>query len=290
MGAYTINEKFQAVPTPSAERPPTDRQVRLAEMFGLGLDDTTEVTLYDGLALDVQPGDLVFITGPSGSGKSVLVRALVRALRDGVPDGGRVVDLAALHVAADRPAIDLPTAPFETALALLSAAGLAEAFALLRPVADLSDGQRYRLRLALALDRLLADSEEGTRGLRVLVADEFCSTLDRCCARAVAYRVRRLVDRHGVTVVAASAHDDLVDDLAPDVLVTKHAGPGAEVRYADPARGASRGEAPRGGSPDPPRDKQQRSRRDSSLATLAQNDKGGRGPYPPRHASREGAR
>jgi len=257
MSGYVINQKFRAVPAPTAERPPSQRQHRLAEMFGLGLDETHEVTLYDGLGLDVWPGDLVFITGPSGSGKSVLLRALVRALRDAEPDGGRAVDLAALHVPADRPAIDLPEAPFETALAILSAAGLAEAFALLRPAADLSDGQRYRLRLALALDRLLGNDDGAGRGLRLLVADEFCSTLDRCCARAVAYRLRRLVDRsrggpdgRGVTVVAASAHDDLIEDLAPDVLVVKHAGPGAEVRYADAARENA---VPRGGSPHPPR-------------------------------------
>jgi ABC-type glutathione transport system ATPase component len=73
--------------------------------------------------------------------------------------------------------------------------------------------------------------------MRVLVADEFASTLDRLCARAVAYRLRRLADREGVTVLAASAHDDLVEDLAPDVLVVKGAGAEVEVRYSNTERG-----------------------------------------------------
>ncbi len=337
MSVYTINEKFRAVEPPPSQRDPhgagpdrggpaagqgspSHRQVRLAEMFGLGLDETYEVTLYDGLALDVRPGDVVFITGPSGSGKSVLLAGLVRAIRRRGPARSRIVDLADVVPAADRPVIDLLDAPLEAALRCLSTAGLADAFALLRRAPQLSDGQRYRLRLALALERLLAepgatdcssigvthsgvtdceqsvapacaDAEadrddrpfygDGSHGPlprpartsphRILVADEFCSTLDRLCARALAYRLRRLLDRSqgdpdgpALTVLAASAHDDLVEDLAPDVLVVKGAGEAVEVRYADPSRGtkndrsltvaASQDDgASRGGPPGPPR-------------------------------------
>ncbi|GAF89411.1 unnamed protein product [marine sediment metagenome] len=269
--------------------------IQVAEMFGIGLDESYEVTLYEDLTLDVRAGDVVFVTGPSGSGKSVLVERLERAIRDGQPDGGHIVNLAGVRSEVpgrkaqrartgtgagdpvrvrmdEAPVIDLMSGPLEGALRLLSAAGLADAFLLLRRARELSDGQRYRLRLALALDALLAhpNAEPGTRnagttnprwqsganqqhspkrergdgccqararGLRLLVADEFCSTLDRLCARAVAYRVRRLADTHGLTVVAASAHDDLVEDLAPDVLIVKHPGDRVEVHYADPVRG-----------------------------------------------------
>jgi len=167
---------------------------------------------------------------------------------------------------------------------------------LLRPPEELSDGQRWRLRLAHAVGRLCEpaadkgvtgdvpatlrsrlerrapfeppaeagrpgtvtarpegvqsnrDKAGGPKGarrplapMRVLVADEFASTLDRLCARAVAYRLRRLADREGITVLAASAHDDIVEDLAPDVLIVKEAGARVEVRYADALRGTSGG-------------------------------------------------
>jgi hypothetical protein len=260
MTRVVINQKFLAVGSQQSARlcqgfggqaaEPSEQAMKVAEMFGIGLDETYEVTLYDGLALDVRPGDVVFITGPSGSGKSVLLARLAEALAEAWPDS-RAVNLASIDLPRDRAVIDLMQPPLEEALRILSAAGLADAFLLLRTPQELSDGQRYRLRLAKAIEALLAPASRnssrgrepaGTRDLTVaarpgvLVADEFCSTLDRLCARAVAYRVRRMADTHGVAVLAASAHDDLVEDLAPDVLIYKHEGDRAEVTYACPER------------------------------------------------------
>ncbi len=160
-------------------------------MFGIGLDETYEVTLYEDLRLDVRPGDVVFVTGPSGSGKSVLLTRLHEAVCR-APIAARAVSLAGIDLSEDRPVIDLLGGPLDRRLRLLSTAGLADAFLLLRTPAELSDGQRYRLRLARAIERLLFDDEEETRlasgaakqdsPKRVLVADEFCSTLDRLCA------------------------------------------------------------------------------------------------------------
>jgi ABC-type ATPase with predicted acetyltransferase domain len=217
-------------------------------MFGIGLDETYEVAVLEDLRLDVRPGDVVFITGPSGSGKSVLVRALVEALCAADREA-RVVDLAAVEAPPRQSVIEGLGLGLQPALHLVSTAGLADAFVLLRRPEELSDGQRWRLRLAHALARLVGEDPQGAeprchplRGrpgggpMLLLVADELASTLDRLCARAVAYRLRRAADRWGLTVLAASAHDDLAQDLAPDVLVVKEAGAAAQVHYADAAR------------------------------------------------------
>jgi hypothetical protein len=62
MTCYTINQKFRAVPTHSPmASAPGDRRLKVAEMFGIGLDESYEVTLYDGLRIDVRAGDVVFV-------------------------------------------------------------------------------------------------------------------------------------------------------------------------------------------------------------------------------------
>jgi ABC-type ATPase with predicted acetyltransferase domain len=272
MPVLTINQKFRAVTGGAAAAEPSEAVLKTAEMFGIGLDESYEVTLFEGLRVDVRPGDVVYVTGPSGSGKSVLLARIAEALREAWPDA-RFADLAAVDLAAGRAVIDLLQPPLERALKVLSAAGLADAFLLLRTPEELSDGQRWRLRLAMAMEQCGVRNaecgvkncrDEGTQGRRdedaaagcllspftphstfrtphcLLVADEFCSTLDRLCARAVAYRVRRMASREGATVLAASAHDDLLEDLAPDVLVVKHEGSRVEVLYADPSREEAR--------------------------------------------------
>ncbi len=103
-------------------------------------------------------------------------------------------------------AIDLP---FEEALQLLALCGLAEALLLLRTPQELSEGQRYRFALALAV----------SMKPQWIVADEFTAVLDRITAQVIAHNVRRIADRYGVGFLLATALDDVAEDLEPDLLV-----------------------------------------------------------------------
>ena len=60
MSKYIINISFQTRVNK------TTRTLEIAESFGLGLDEK-EWTLYDNLELEVKQGDVVYITGQSGS-------------------------------------------------------------------------------------------------------------------------------------------------------------------------------------------------------------------------------
>lgn len=75
MNKYIINVSFQTRVNK------TTRTLEIAESFGLGLDEK-EWTLYDNLELEVKQGDVVYITGQSGSGKSVVLRELQRQMKD----------------------------------------------------------------------------------------------------------------------------------------------------------------------------------------------------------------
>jgi len=211
--------------------------VALSEMFGVGLDERHELELYRGFRLRIRGGDVVYITGASGCGKSVLLRAIGAELRRRVGTGpstalgtcgelvvgdpaGPVAELGEVDAGGRSPVIDRLPGSLEEALRVASVAGLNDAFLLLRPPGELSDGQRYRWRLAMLL----------ARGARTILIDEFCSTLDRRTARAVAYRVRKYADRTGTTFVVATAHDDLAEDLCPDVIVRKRWAGQVEVR------------------------------------------------------------
>jgi len=204
---------------------PTPHVVEVAAMFGIGVDRAQRLCLYRDLRLRIGPGDVVYITGQSGSGKSLLVAKLKQAMPDHL-------DLADVSVPADRPVIDcFDGLDVAAACKYLSLAGLAEAFVFIRKPAELSDGQRYRFRLARALA-----AHAGT-----IVIDEFCATLDRTTAKVVAYNVRKTADRYGVTFVVATTHTDLYDDLQPDVYVEKLFGPRARARHGRRSRLAAHG-------------------------------------------------
>jgi ABC-type ATPase with predicted acetyltransferase domain len=74
-GTFTFNISYQ-----TAVETQTPRTRAVAEAFGLGNDQAERFTLYDNLNLHVRPTDIVLITGDSGSGKSVLLKAIKQDL------------------------------------------------------------------------------------------------------------------------------------------------------------------------------------------------------------------
>jgi ABC-type ATPase involved in cell division/GNAT superfamily N-acetyltransferase len=188
----------------------------VADLFGLA-DREPPHTVCENLELDVRPGDLVLFSGPSGGGKSSLMRAVAAQV-------GAVDPFA--RPLPDVPVIDALPGCFETRLARLAACGLSEARLLLRTPAELSEGERYRFRLCLGfVERGTEEVDDHSvprsapRAPRFLLADEFTATLDRTLAKVVAYNVRKLVTRTGVGLLAATTHEDIIDDLDPDVIV-----------------------------------------------------------------------
>lgn len=200
MTIYNISRKFNT----SVER--TDRVLEIAEGFGLGLSDK-EFVVYDNLDVDVRQGDVVYITGQSGSGKSLLLRDLVAKMRD---EGLKVADLNEVEL-ADKPVIELVGKNISEATDLLAKAGISDAWIYIRKPNELSDGQRYRLKLAIVMD---TDAD-------VWIADEFGAVLDRVTARIVAYSMAKVARRMGKTMMVATTHADMIEELAPDLMITK---------------------------------------------------------------------
>jgi ABC-type ATPase with predicted acetyltransferase domain len=194
----------------------TDRTVEVAEAFGMGISEFQKHVLYDNVELKIGPRDIVYLTGDSGSGKSVLLKAIIKDLKS-----GEAARLSEVEVDPDKPLIDTVGATVEEGLKLLSKVGLNDAFLFVRLYSQLSDGQKYRYRLAKLIES----------GAQWWIMDEFCATLDRETAKIVAYNVQKLARKLGKTVVAATTHTDLFEDLSPSVHIHKRFGREVTVKY-----------------------------------------------------------
>lgn len=197
------------------------RARKVAEAFGV-VTKRLDAVLVKELSVEVREGEVALITGPSGTGKSLLLQAISQALGSGqlLPSGvawtaealsgTASVAWASVKRSEDAPVDFLAERSIEDALTVLSDAGLAEAPLFVRPISTLSDGQTYRLALAAAF----------AKEPRLLLVDAFCEPLDDLSAIAVCKRLRARTKRTGMAaVVATAAPSRLLAALKPDLVV-----------------------------------------------------------------------
>ena len=108
-----------------------------------------------------------------------------------------------------QPLIDTWYIPPREAIERLSMVGLADAFTWARVRGELSEGQRHRFDLAVAL---FGDAD-------YVAIDDFTSTLDRPTAKALAWTVHKAARITGKTILLATTAQDLEADLRPDLQI-----------------------------------------------------------------------
>ncbi|MHC4726938.1 MAG: ATP-binding cassette domain-containing protein [Planctomycetota bacterium] len=210
MTTYNVSKSFRWQGTI------TDKMASVCRMFGLTADRLTERKVDYNCQLQIGDSDIVYLTGPSGAGKSVLLRELEKS----VPASDRI-NLDDIKLPDDKTLIDCIDAGLLDSLKILSLAGLNDCFCILNQPHNLSDGQKYRFRLAMAL----------AAKKKFIFADEFCSELDRITAAVISYNIHKFAKRTGTIFILASSHDDMLLDLSPDVLITTELSGPVEVIY-----------------------------------------------------------
>jgi len=210
MATYSVSKSF------TWDGKVTEKVAAVMRMFGLTAERLRQGAVSHECTVKINAGDIVYIMGPSGSGKSVLLKELESTVA-----ASDKVNLNQIKLPANRSLIDCIEADFLKGLKLLSIAGLNDVFCVLNQPANLSEGQKWRFRLAMAL----------AMGKRFVFADEFCSELDRITASVIAYNIHKFARQTGVTFILAASQDDTLIDLVPDVLVVKELSGPTQVTY-----------------------------------------------------------
>ncbi len=188
--------------------PLTPRKREICLDFGIPPREDPR-TIVENAKIELSPGSILFVGGPSGSGKSSVLAAMTEEL-------GNAVAVGKGRFPAARPIVDAiaPTKPLAAALEILTACGLGEPRLWVRRFDDLSDGERFRAGLARAIGASLGSAEATP-----IICDEFTAILHRRAAKAISYNLRKLVTRNRLVLIVATTHDDVIEDLQPDQIL-----------------------------------------------------------------------
>jgi hypothetical protein len=206
---------------------PTPLVVQCAGMFGIGVDEDIDITLYSGLQVTLGEGRVIYITGDSGAGKSCLLRDIVSHKETNAKF--RVVSDRDIEDMPDKPLVDqFGDMPLIKIGELLAFVGISEAFVYLRKPKELSDGQRYRFKLAMMIYESIKETEDKRTPL--ITVDEYLAFLDRETAKNVAYQTRRASSKYGFCVVVATTHADIAEDLQANLTIKLQMNMPAEIK------------------------------------------------------------
>ena len=186
----------------------TPRVTQVSLQFGVPRT-SIEAGPIEPIRVGLGPGRITAFVGPSGSGKSIALSGLEQA-------HGQAHNVQRMVFAPGRSVVDavLPNRPLGEALSILSACGLGEPRLWIRYYRELSDGERFRARLAKAIGL----HEAGAAGAP-LICDEFCTGLHPRVAKAICFNLRKLTTRRKLNLALATSGEDLLADLQPDTLV-----------------------------------------------------------------------
>ena len=187
----------------------TEKSLEFCRMFGLLYDMTDKRVVLHKCKFFVDDGVIVLLQGPSGSGKSTLLREIERSVSPSLR-----INLDEFDLPDDRNVINSIEGTLLETTRLLSVSGLNDVWCLLNKPANLSEGEKFRFRLAKAL----------ATGKKFVFADEFCSGLDQITSLVISSRLRTFASRTGRVIFLASSREDIVVDLEPDVLITCETG------------------------------------------------------------------
>lgn len=186
----------------------------IQQAFGISPSGISHQVVHD-LSLELKPGEVVLLTGPSGAGKTTVLRLLAEKVVEGwtgsVSLPGNYRPGVFRDIRSKKALIEIAGGKHtKETLQLMGLVGLSDAFVYLKRFEELSNGQQYRVMLA----RLIAS------GCNVWLADEFCANLDAVTANVVANRMQRVARQLGATLVVASSQPEAyVGSFAPDKVV-----------------------------------------------------------------------